>query len=109
MDDLFLTSSSRLIKDCKENLVVEFDMNDPVIFPFLVSPTTGLGWISRVRSRQITGTDWCYQWAQGLFGGVLRSIHGVRWHSLDIFHHPRSLAFVLVHSDKFQKFELFWA
>ena len=31
----------------------------------------------------------------------------VGWHSLDIFHHPRSLAFVPVHSDNFQKFELF--
>ena len=78
-----------------------------VILPFLVSPTTGLGWTSRVRSRQVTGTDWCYQWGQGLFGGVLRSFHGVRRYSLDIFHHPGSLAFVPVHSDNFRKFELF--
>ena len=28
VDDLFLTGSSRLIKDCKENLVAEFDMKD---------------------------------------------------------------------------------
>ena len=28
VDDLFLTGSSRLIKDCKENLAVEFDMKD---------------------------------------------------------------------------------
>jgi len=68
---------------------------------------TGLGWTSRVRSRPVTSTNWCYQWAQGLFGGVLRSFHGVRWHLLDIFHHPSSLAFVLVHSDNFRKFELF--
>ena len=31
----------------------------------------------------------------------------VGWHSLDIFHHPSSLAFVPVHSDSFRKFELF--
>ena len=36
----------------------------------------------------------------------MRSSHGVRRHSLDIFHHPSSLAFVPVHSDNFQKFEL---
>eukprot|EP00253_Pinus_taeda_P002237 PITA_02237 len=28
VDDLFLTDSSRLIKDCKENLATEFDMKD---------------------------------------------------------------------------------
>ena len=28
VDDLFLTGSSRLIKDCKENLAAEFDMKD---------------------------------------------------------------------------------
>ena len=28
VNDLFLTGSSRLIKDCKENLVAEFDMKD---------------------------------------------------------------------------------
>eukprot|EP00253_Pinus_taeda_P005531 PITA_05531 len=28
VDDLFLTGSSRLIKDCKENLAIEFDMKD---------------------------------------------------------------------------------
>ena len=29
VDDLFLTGSSKLIKDCKENLATEFDMKDP--------------------------------------------------------------------------------
>ena len=77
------------------------------MFPFLVSPVTGLGGTSRVRSRQVTCTDWCYQWAQELFGGVLRSFHVVRRHSLDILHHPSSLAFVPMHSDNFQNFELF--
>ena len=28
VDDLFLTGSSRLIKDCKENLAAKFDMKD---------------------------------------------------------------------------------
>ena len=28
LDDLFLTTSSRLIADCKNNLVEEFDMKD---------------------------------------------------------------------------------
>ena len=28
VDDIFLTGSSRLIKDCKENLAAEFDMKD---------------------------------------------------------------------------------
>ena len=28
VDDLFLTGSSKLIKDCKENLATEFDMKD---------------------------------------------------------------------------------
>ena len=28
VDDLFLTGSSRLIKDCKKNLAEEFDMKD---------------------------------------------------------------------------------
>jgi hypothetical protein len=28
VDDLFLTGSSRLIKDCKKNLATEFDMKD---------------------------------------------------------------------------------
>ena len=28
VDDLFLTGSSKLIKDCKQNLEVEFDMKD---------------------------------------------------------------------------------
>ena len=28
VDDLLLTSSSRLIKDCKENLAAKFDMKD---------------------------------------------------------------------------------
>ena len=37
----------------------------------------------------------------------MRSFHDVRWHSLDIFHHLSSLAFVPVHSDNFQKIELF--
>ena len=78
-----------------------------VIFPFLATPTTGPGWSSRVRSRQVTGTDWCYQRAQGLFGEVLRSFHGFWRHSLDILHHLSDLAFVLVHSDNFRKFELF--
>ena len=68
---------------------------------------TGLGGTSRVRSRLVTGTGWCHQRAQGLFGGVLRSFYVVGWHSFDIFHHPRSLAFVMVHSDNFQKTELF--
>ena len=31
----------------------------------------------------------------------------VGWHSLDIFHHPSNLPFVSVHSDNFQKIELF--
>ena len=44
---------------------------------------------------------------RGLFGGVLRRFYAVGWHSLDIFHHPSSLAFILVHSDNFRKFELF--
>jgi len=68
---------------------------------------TGLGGTSRVRSRQVTCTDWCYQWAQELFRGVLRSFHGVWRHSLDILHHPSSLAFVPMHSDNFRNFELF--
>ena len=68
---------------------------------------TGLGWTFKVRSRQVTGTGWCHQRAQGLFGGVLRSFYVFGWHSLDIFHHPSSLAFVPVHSDNFRKFELF--
>ena len=67
----------------------------------------GLGGTSRVRSRQVTCTDWCYQWAQELFGGFLRSFHGVRRHSLHIRHHPSSLAFVPMHSDNFRNFELF--
>ena len=29
VDDLFLTGSSKLIKECKENLATEFDMKDP--------------------------------------------------------------------------------
>jgi len=28
VDDLFLTGSSRLIKDCKKNLATKFDMKD---------------------------------------------------------------------------------
>ena len=28
VDDLFLTGSSRFIKNCKENLAIEFDMKD---------------------------------------------------------------------------------
>ena len=28
VDDLFLTRSSRLIRDCKKNLATEFDMKD---------------------------------------------------------------------------------
>ena len=28
VDDMFLTGSSKLIKDCKENLATEFDMKD---------------------------------------------------------------------------------
>ena len=28
VDDLFLTGSSKLIKDCKENLAAKFDMKD---------------------------------------------------------------------------------
>ena len=28
VDDLFLTGSSKLIKDCKENMAIEFDMKD---------------------------------------------------------------------------------
>ena len=68
---------------------------------------TRLGWTFRVRSRQVTGTGWCHQRAQGVFGGVLRSFYEVRWHSLDIFHHPSSLPFVSVHSDNFQKTKLF--
>ena len=78
-----------------------------VIFPFLASPTTGSGWTSGVRSRQVTCTDWCYQRVQELFGGVFRSFHGFRRHSLDILHHPSSLAFVPAHSNNFRKFELF--
>ena len=68
---------------------------------------TGLGWTSKVRSRSVTGTGWCHQRAQGIFGGGLRSFYVVGWHSFDIFDHPSSLAFVLVHSDNFRKFELF--
>ena len=68
---------------------------------------TGLGWTSKVRSRPVTGIGWCHQRAHGTFGGFFRSFYAVGWHSLDIFHHPSSLAFVLVHSDKFRKFELF--
>ena len=78
-----------------------------VMFLLLVSPMTGLGWTSRVRSRPVTGTGWCHQRAQGLFEGFLMSFYVVGWHSLDIFHHPSSLAFVPVHSDNFRKFELF--
>ena len=78
-----------------------------VIFLFLVSPTTGSGWTSRVRSKQVTCTDWCYQWAQELFGGVLRSFHGFQRHLIDIIHHPSGLAFIPMHSDNFRKFELF--
>ena len=37
----------------------------------------------------------------------MRSFHGVRRHSLDILHHPSSLAFVPMHSDNFRNFELF--
>ena len=37
----------------------------------------------------------------------MRSFHVVWGHSLDILHHPSSLAFVPVHSDNFRKFELF--
>ena len=70
-----------------------------VIFPFLVSSMTGLGLTSRVRSRQVTGTGWWHLRAQGLFGGVLRSFYVFGWHSLDIFHHLSSLAFVPVHSE----------
>ena len=78
-----------------------------VIFPFLVSPMIGLGGTSRVRSRQVTCTDWCYQRVQELFGGVFRSFHSFWMHSLDIHHHLSSLAFVPTHSDNFRKFELF--
>lgn len=41
-----------------------------VIFLCLVSPMTGLEWTSRVRSKQVTGTGWCHQRAQGLFGRI---------------------------------------
>ena len=68
---------------------------------------TGLGWTSKVRSRQVTGTGWYHQWAQGIFRGVLRSFYVVEWHSLDVFNHPSSLPFVPVHSDNFRKIELF--
>ena len=78
-----------------------------VIFPFLVSPMIGLGWTSRVRSRPVTGTGWCHQRAQGLFGGILRSFYAVGWNSLVIFHHPSSLAFIPMHSNNFWIFELF--
>ena len=37
----------------------------------------------------------------------MRSFHGVRRHLLDILHHPSNLAFVLMHSNNFRKFELF--
>ena len=37
----------------------------------------------------------------------MRSFYLVGWHSLDIFHHPSSLAFVPMHSYNFQNFELF--
>ena len=43
----------------------------------------------------------------GAFWRGFRSFYAVGWHSLDIFHHPSSLAFVPVHSDNFRKFELF--
>ena len=66
-----------------------------------------LGWASRVTRKPVTSIGWCHQWAQGLFGGFLSSFYAVEWHSLDIFHHPSILAFVLVHSDSFRKFELF--
>ena len=78
-----------------------------VIFLFLVFLMTGLGWISKVGTRHVMGTNQCHQQAQGLFEGVLRSFYEDRWHSLDIFHHPSSLSFVPVHSDNFRKFELF--
>ena len=68
---------------------------------------TGLGWTSRVRNRQVIGTGWCHQRAQGLFGGVLRSFYVVGWHSLDVFHHTSNLPFILVHYDNFRKIELF--
>lgn len=68
---------------------------------------TGIGWTSRVGSRQVTGTAWYHQQALGLFGRVLRSFYEDRWHSLDILHHPHSLPFVPVHSDKFRKTKLF--
>ena len=72
-----------------------------------MSRTTGSGWTSIVMSTHVTCTNWCYQWAQELFGGVLRSFHGFWRHSLDILHHQSGLAFVPVHSDNFWKFELF--
>ena len=43
----------------------------------------------------------------GDFGGILRIFYAFGWHSLDTFHHPRILPFVPVHSNNFQKIELF--
>ena len=37
----------------------------------------------------------------------MRSFYGIRRHSLDILHHPSSLAFVPMDSDNFRNFELF--
>ena len=36
VDDLFLTGSFRLIKDCKKNLAKEFDMKDLVLMHYFL-------------------------------------------------------------------------
>ena len=36
VDDLFLTRSSGLIKDCKENLATEFDMKDLALMHYFL-------------------------------------------------------------------------
>ena len=36
VNDLFLTGSSRLIKDCKENLATEFDVKDLVLMHYFL-------------------------------------------------------------------------
>ena len=66
-----------------------------------------LGCTSRVGSRQVTGTGWGHQRAQGIFGGVLRSFYECRRHSLDIFHQLHNFPFIPVHSYNFRKIELF--
>ena len=36
VDDLFLTGSSRIIKDCKENLATKFDMKDLALMHYFL-------------------------------------------------------------------------